>query len=210
MAVPVSWVAAASGPGSNAAFYVLVALHVLSALTGFASVGFAGTYLARAARALSPGEAGPGPAEPEDEEELQRYFARPARLWWALLGVPVFGASALAVQPHGGGFDQLWALCALVVWLAAVALTARVILPGLHHIGRLFAEVYPPRTGEVAAAAVTGTGREAAAAQTAAHLAHKAEEASRASRAALAASRAAMVCDGLFVIALALMIWQPN
>jgi hypothetical protein len=190
----VTWVAAASSAGSssggNAVFYLLVTLHVLAAVTGFSSTGFAGTYASRTGRLL----AGPEAAEVDDVEELQRYFARPARLWWALLAVPVFGGAALSLQPDGQGIGQLWALAALGAWLAAVALAARLVVPSLAVLRALLARAYP----------VAGEAESAPSAPL------PPDDAARARRAGQLASRSAAVCDCLFFVALALMIWQPN
>lgn len=194
--------------GGGAAFYLLVTLHVLAALTGFASTGFAGTYAARAGRLLGAGDNAPdGPAPPvqtgageENVEELQRYFARPARLWWALWAVPVFGAGAVSLQPDGHGFDQLWVLGALVVWAAALAVAGRLVVPSLAQLRELLAQAY----SEPAAAAPGGAAPSPAARRL------PEEAVARAARAGLVASRGAAVCDCLFFVALALMIWQPN
>ena len=43
-------VLAASGTGSYGLFYTLLVLHVAAGLTGFASIGFAGTYAGRASQ----------------------------------------------------------------------------------------------------------------------------------------------------------------
>jgi hypothetical protein len=49
--------------GSYAAFYPLVFFHVVAALMGFGSIGFAGSYASRAAQMASAGEAG-SPKDP--------------------------------------------------------------------------------------------------------------------------------------------------
>ncbi|MGC8626986.1 MAG: hypothetical protein ACP5VR_05400, partial [Acidimicrobiales bacterium] len=94
-------VASAGGTGQGVLFSVLVGLHVLAALTGFGSVGLAGVYGARAARFR--------PTQPaQDTEELLRYFAKPLRLWWAMVAVPLLGLSALATSSSGAKFGQAW------------------------------------------------------------------------------------------------------
>lgn len=184
---------AAAGP----VFAVLVVLHVVAALTGFVSTGLAGTYAARAGRALGAigGRTPPAdvPMTAQDLEELQRYFARPTRLWWALWAVPVLGAGALALKPGDHGLAQAWALAALGIWALALLLAGKVVAPGLAELGSLLAHAFPPSaaSGPVTVIALTP------------------EQSARAARAGAGANRAAAACDCLFFVALALMIWQP-
>ena len=129
-------------------------------------------------------------------EELVRYFRRPAGLWWALLAVPWLGLGALAAEPHGGGVAQGWALGAFGVWVAAALVAGTVVVPALRRIRSVLVPpaAGPPITGE------HGRGRPGAL-----------EGAARAQvgRSGRTASRGAAVCDVLFFVALALMIWQP-
>jgi len=255
--------------GNDAVFLPLVFLHVISALAGFGSVGFAGTYASRAAHlqgaletsspsaeepgpgaepgpvpaagpvpgpaagpvaepgplsaaegsdlpvpqgevpAVGDGEA-PGNASGGDEElsgpqaraelgapaalqqdpeieELTRYFGRPARFWKAILFVPVFGLLALWAQPRTKGLDQIWTLGALLVWVVATLVVVGLVVPALNQMRAiLLAEPAAPLS---AAAEVSRRARLA--------------------QAGAMASRGAVFCDLLFLVALALMIWQP-
>ena len=148
-------VLAASGTGSYGLFYTLLVLHVAAGLTGFASIGLAGTYAGRASQfGATPDQGdlvtdqadraadrtGPAADEPSGapegttSEELVRYFRRPAGLWWALLAVPWLGLGALAAEPHGGGVAQAWDLGAFVLWAAAAVVAALAVVPALHRI----------------------------------------------------------------------------
>jgi hypothetical protein len=196
---------AASGAGSNGLFYALLVLHVAAALTGFGSIGFAGTYAGRAAQLFAParesgpalGEADLAAAEPSPapppamtSEDLVRYFRRPAGLWWALLAVPWLGLGTLAAEPHGGGVGQAWAVGAFLLWAGAALVAAAVVVPAL----RRTRSVLVPPAGPGALSepgALNGAAR------------------ARVARSGRRASRGAAVCDILFFLALALMIWQP-
>ena len=232
------------GSGSYGLFYTLLVLHVATALTGFASIGFAGTYAGRARHFATitkqagpasdpPGEASgplgeatgpPGEASgPLSEasgplgeagdlageassvapggmtaDELVRYFRRPAGLWWALLVVPWLGLGALAAQPHGGGVAQVWDLGAFGLWVMAALVAALAVVPNLKRVGATL--VAPgPGPGPGPGAGPPGPGWAGLDGATRARVA----------RSGLAASRGAAVCDVLFFMALALMIWQP-
>jgi len=195
----------AAASGSYVLFYTLLVLHVAAALTGFASIGFAGTYAGRATHFATVTDlAGPvtdlaGEAADQASsaapagmtiEELVRYFRRPAGLWWALLAVPWLGLGALAAEPHGGGVAQAWDLGAFGLWAAAALVAALVVVPAL---GRVGAALVAPGAGPPPAgpAGLDGAAR------------------ARVVGSGLVASRGAMVCDALFFMALAFMIWQP-
>jgi hypothetical protein len=104
---------------------VLLALHVLCALVGFASVGITGVY--------GFGAAGPDPTG-ERQAETVRYFGSPGRIELTLLAVPFLGAAALAVEPHGGGVAQLWAGLAAAVWLVAASLLLGLVRPSQRRV----------------------------------------------------------------------------
>jgi hypothetical protein len=210
-------VVANSGDGSSALFGVLVVLHVAAALTGFASIGLAGTYAARAAHFLGregPGgeavpEAGPVVGETETPEavaeELVRYFRRPAALWWALLAVPWLGLGALASDPGGGGLVRVWTVSAFAVWLLAGGLAGSVVVPALRRVGTAVADRAANLGTAVAGRAVGPGDSSPRGAQASAPAVQRAA----AMRSARTASWVAGVCDALFLVALALMIWQP-
>jgi hypothetical protein len=191
----------------GAAFGALVALHALCALAGFGSIGFAGTYASRAAHLPAMPAAAPGADEaaPDPEtEEITRYFSRPARFWKAVVAVPVLGALALAVQPDGKGFGQAWVISAFVVWFVATGVASGLVVPALGRMRELLsgapaAPGVPPAPGAPPASGGAEPALPGAPTPARAALAH----------AGGLASRGAAVCDVLFFVALALMIWQP-
>ena len=122
-----------------------------------------------------------------DAEELFRYFAKPARLWWALLAVPWLGMGALAADPHGGGLWQAWSIGAFLTWLLACVVAGGLVVPALGQV-RLQLSRAAPTGGTVPIAGAQGL---------------------RVARAGTLASRGAAFCDVLFFCALALMIWRP-
>jgi hypothetical protein len=196
------WLVASLSGGRAALFYVLVLLHAVSALVGFGSIGFAGTYASRAALPSTEpaGETLPGPPEgavgpvstelaeqQAETEEIMRYFEKPARLWLALVAVPFLGLGALAANPDLGGLDQAWALGALLVWLSATLIAASLVVPALRQMRAMLL-----RTGPLEGQPVGGEA-----------------ERIRFARTATLAGRGAAFCDVLFFAALALMIWRP-
>jgi hypothetical protein len=222
---------ATTGGGNGTLFVLLVFLHAMSALAGFGSLGFAGTYASRAAH-MRAGTS----FEDAETEELTRYFERPARFWKAMLLVPVFGVLALLAQPDGKGIDQVWTIGALLVWAAASVLAAGVVMPGLRVMQAMLAEVVPTRTSEATpgtgdahepappalgtgsvvvpqaesgAPRPTGTPGQSAVAGPAGEGVALAAWWARFARAGVLAGRAAAACDLLFFAALALMIWRP-
>ncbi len=196
--------------GSEPLFVVLVVVHVVSALAGFGSIGFAGTYASRAAHL--PGDVSLDDAE---VEELTRYFDRPARFWKAVLVVPVFGVLALLADPHGKGLDQLWVVGALLVWVAASVLAAGVVAPALHQVRSLLAEA----AGAYRAASSPSTASAGPGVPGPSTAGGPGERVPKAgpvlpwqgglNRAGSRASRAAAACDVLFFVALAFMVWRP-
>ena len=104
--------------------------------------------------------------------------------------MPWLGLGALAAEPHGGGVAQAWDLGAFGLWAAAALVAALVVVPAL---GRVGAALVAPGAGPPPAgpAGLDGAAR------------------ARVARSGLVASRGAMVCDALFFMALAFMIWQP-
>jgi hypothetical protein len=193
------WLVASLSGGQAALFYPLILLHAVAALVGFGSVGFAGTYASRAY--LSSDRSVPGASEgasarstitevadqDAETEELLRYFAKPARLWLALVAVPFLGLGALAANPDIGGLDQAWVLGALLVWLTATLIALSIVVPALRQMRSMLFQQGAPEAQPA--------GREA--------------ERIRFARAATLASRGAACCDVLFFVALALMIWRP-
>lgn len=116
-------------------------------------------------------------------DEARRWFGAPNRAVLALPFVPVFGVVALVAGGRSGQLGHVWTAAALVVWLAAGFLAVRVVLPAHRRIGLLLAVGFDGGTS------VDGSAVAAAARRL---------------------SRAATACDVAFVVALALMIWQPG
>ena len=103
----------------NAAYDAFVALHVAAAVVGFGTVALSGVYGGNARRLEKESAA----------EELRRYFRAPGRLELVLLGVPVFGAAALALDPGGSGFGELWVDVGLGLWVVAAILLLGIVRP---------------------------------------------------------------------------------
>jgi hypothetical protein len=203
------WLVANLSGGRAALFYSLVLLHAVTALVGFGSIGFAGTYASRAylpadanlppdeppSGASERGTAGPTSTEVAEQdaetEELLRYFQRPARLWLSVVAVPFLGLGALAANPDLGGLDQAWVLGALLVWLSATLIAGSLVVPALRQMRSMLF----PADAPAAPPAGPTVGRGA--------------EQIRFARAATLAGRGAACCDVLFFVALALMIWRP-
>lgn len=193
------WLVANLSGGQEALFYPLILLHAVAALVGFGSIGFAGTYASRAylpsdrsmpdaSEAASARSSTTEVADQEAEtEELLRYFAKPARLWLALVAVPFLGLGALAANPDIGGLRQAWVLGALLVWLTATLIAVSLVVPAL---GQMRSMLFPQGPPEALPAVWEA-------------------ERIRFARAATLASRGAACCDVLFFVALALMIWRP-
>jgi hypothetical protein len=115
-------VLAASGP--DAVYDTLLALHVLCAIVGFASVAISGVYGATA-RHLDRQDA---------REETARYFRSSGKAEWLVLVVPFLGAAALSVRPSGSDFGDAWVVAAALVWLTAAGLLLGVIRPAERQI----------------------------------------------------------------------------
>jgi hypothetical protein len=125
------------------------------------------------------------PDREEAREETRRYFRSSGKAEWLVLVVPFLGAGALSVRPGGADFGDTWVVTAALVWLAAAVLLLGVVRPAERRI-RVALEVLP-----VAAAASDRQGAETA-------------------RAASRLMWAALACDGLFLVALVLMVYRPG
>lgn len=106
-------------------FDVLVVAHAVAAVVGFGAIALSGVYGLTARRRQRPGAL----------EEVQRYFARPPLAEAAVVAVGVLGLAAVGVDPHGGGYGQLWTTAGAVLWLAACALWWLVVRPAERRIG---------------------------------------------------------------------------
>jgi hypothetical protein len=83
--------------------------------------------------------------------------------------------------------DQVWTLAALLVWIAASLVVISMVMPGLRQMR--FMLLMP------------GTHPDTPAAEAAWR--------ARLARSGAMASRGAVICDVLFFVALAFMIWRP-
>ncbi len=108
-------------PHVRAAYDTLVALHVVCAVIGFGAVGVSGAYGALGRRGAN-------------REEVDRYFSSPGRAEYLILGVPLFGAAAMAVRPAGREFGQVWVLAGFAIWVVASALLLQVVRPAEQRI----------------------------------------------------------------------------
>lgn len=202
--------------GGGAAYDVLVGLHVAAALVGFGSVALSGVYGVNARRAgdVRSGRqpaawehtagAVTAPADlpdtdlPDTEmEELRRYFGSAGRLEWALLAVPVFGILAVLVGPGSGALAQVWVGLGFGLWVLAAGLLLGVVRPAEARLRQAVAAPAPAPAQPPAA--------PAAPAQPPAPT--PAPVLVRSGRALAWASAA---CDGLFVVALLVMVIKPG
>ncbi|MGH9076510.1 MAG: hypothetical protein ACRDY0_03500 [Acidimicrobiales bacterium] len=167
-------------------FPLLIGLHVTAALVGFGAVALSGTYGSTAADLGRPGAG----------EEARRWFGRPNRAAWAVFAVPGLAVAALAAAGRTAELGQMWIDAALVLWLAAAALVALVVGPAEARLRRLVGGA-GPNLG------ATGPALEAG------DPALEAGDPALARAAGRRLARAAATCDLIFVVALALMIWQP-
>jgi hypothetical protein len=101
--------------------------------------------------------------------------------------VPIFGLLALWAQPRTAGLDQVWTLAALLVWIAACLVVISMVMPGLRQMRTMLLMPVDRPNSPAAEAAWRA----------------------RLARAGATASRGAVVCDVLFFVALAFMIWRP-
>ncbi len=115
-------------------------------------------------------------------EELRRYFAKPLRTQAAVLAVAPLGVAGLLVDPHGSGLGQLWVGAALLLWIVAAVLWLAVVHPAATAIAQAVAATDAHRGSAVVALG---------------HLGRR-------------LARAGVVTDVVFVLALGLMVFQPD
>lgn len=115
--------------GDHSLYDVLVIAHVACALIGFGSLMLSGVY----------GFSHRNPHGKGAIEEARRYFSSPGRIELLIVPVPFLGAAALAVEPHGKGVGQLWALLASAIWLLAVIVVVAVARPAERKIRAVLA-----------------------------------------------------------------------
>ena len=124
------------------AYVVLVALHVISAVVGFAAIALSGVYGGTAGHLDRPGAMA----------ETRRFFSTPNRAALATLAVPFFAVAALAAGGHRSEFGHLWVSAALVVWVAAAGVFTAVVRPAERALAQLL-QGEPPDTAAVASVA---------------------------------------------------------
>ena len=164
----------------GAAFAVLVALHVGCALVGFGSVALSGVY-GGIARRLD---------RPDARDDASRWFAKPNRAKWAVLGVPVFGVAALLADHRLADFAHPWVGSALAVWAVAATVVIHVVAPAERHLRAALAP--PPACSTPGAPSLPAAPAAPAPAGAATRL-----------------LVGTAVCDVAFAVALGLMVWQP-
>ena len=166
------------------AFVVLVILHAGVAIAAFGAIAVSGVYGFTAQR----------PGRPGAIEELRRYFAKPLRTEAAVLAVAPLGVAALLVDPHGSGMGQLWVGAAVLLWVVASALWLATVRPAETAISRAVA-AFDADSADSAGSPGSGSADAAGIVALGDHPRRLA--------------RAAVVTDIAFVLALALMVFQP-
>ena len=149
-------------------------LHVVSVAVAFGAIALTGGYARNAV------------THQERTSEGARWFAPAGGIRWTRLAfwsVPVFGI-ALTIGNDRYDFGQWWVWISLVSWVAAAALTQRIVWPGQDAITDAF---------ELRQWSWSAAGADPVLARIATRV-----------------SRAAAVVDVLFVIALAMMLIKPG
>lgn len=114
----------------NTGLYDLVlAAHVLSALTALMAVGLTGLYASRARRS----------EDPFGTRAVTRYF-RPGPNWpsRSLLLVPAFGL-ALLFGGDRSGVHEIWPWTGLAIWFVATGVASARVWPGERTVQELLA-----------------------------------------------------------------------
>jgi hypothetical protein len=116
---------------TGAAFDIVLLLHVVCVLVGFASLVVTGTQAWRA-------RVGP---EAPGSESVARYF-RPGVNWpgRALYGVIVLGFVLVAMSQGAYGLDDRFVQLGLVLWIVCVAVAELVVWPGERRVQRVVAD----------------------------------------------------------------------
>ena len=229
MVLTLQFLAAVTGKGSDALFFPLVFLHAVAALTGFGSIGFAGTYASRAAH-LSLTSA-PRPDRPGATRAPEGLPAEGVPAEGVLSGVaPSDGPPSAGTTPHGVPLDgpRSRGIAALLPQASPLldglaggtsVRPARVSRPiptagGLDQVWVIGGLLVWLSATLVALSMVVPALREMRAVLLRARTLPEgvyvvASDRARLLRAGVLASRARSVCDLLFFAALALMIWRP-
>jgi hypothetical protein len=220
--------------GSDALFYPLLFLHIVSALAGFGSIGFAGTYASRAANLATvpdgerhPFEAGPPAGDPRGagRGEEGRSLVAAAGVRQGSGPDPAGEDPAGKAETEGGIVDpeveevvryfrrpaRFWKAVLAVPVFGVLALLAEPGGGGLDQVWDLTALLVWGGAAVVAAGVVAPSLRHMSTVLLSPEPAWHASAAHRARllRYGHLASRGAAACDVLFFVALALMIWRP-
>jgi hypothetical protein len=233
------WLVAALSGGRAALFYSLVLLHAATALVGFGSIGFAGTYASRAYLppephlppedadhcALEPGSARPPGTEVTGQAVTGQAVSGQAVSGQAVSGQAVSGQAVTGRAVTGQDAEteellryferpaRLWLALVAVPFLGFGALASDPSLGGLDQAWALAAILV-----WLAATLIAGSLVVPALRQMRSMLFQPADpdqptrreaERVRFARTATLAGRGAACCDVLFFVALALMIWRP-
>jgi hypothetical protein len=116
-----------------AAFAVVLAVHIATALVGFGGVAMTGIYGSWTRRVTNP----------EDLADVRRYFSRRDWAGRSLVAVAPSGALALWLDQGPGALGHPWAVAATGCWVAAFGLALRVIWPAERRVRSLFDTVGP-------------------------------------------------------------------
>lgn len=228
MVLTLQFLAAVTGKGSDALFFPLVFLHAVAALTGFGSIGFAGTYASRAAH-LSLTSA-PRPDRPGATPAPEGLAAEGVPAEGVLSGVaPSDGPPSAGTTVHGvpqtdPEVEELlryfrkparfWTVLPAVPVFGLLAIAADPNGGGLDQVWVIGGLLVWLSATLVALSMVVPALREMRAVLLRARTSPEgvyvvASDRARLLRAGVLASRGAVVCDLLFFAALALMIWRP-
>jgi hypothetical protein len=113
-----------SGTAGDIAYGVALAVHVVSAVVGFALLGLSGLYGAWSGRSETP----------EGRRDLRQYFGRVNRAGQTLWAVPVAGGVALWIHSGATALGKAWVFAALACWAVAMVLAVSVIWPAERRI----------------------------------------------------------------------------
>lgn len=217
------WLMAALSGGRAALFYSLVLLHAAAALVGFGSIGFAGTYAARAY--LPPEDARAGASGQGANRPARTAVTGQAGTDQPVTGQPASGQTLTGQAVNGQDAEteellryferpaRLWLALVAVPFLGLGALAADPSLGGLDQAWALGAVLVWLAATLIAGSLVVPALRQMRSMlfqpPSAKQPTKREAEQVRFARAATLAGRGAACCDVLFFVALALMIWRP-
>ncbi|MDQ1376829.1 MAG: hypothetical protein QOE15_1002 [Acidimicrobiaceae bacterium] len=166
--------------GAPVAYGIALAVHVATALVGFATLASSGLY----------GSWGRRLRTWEELRDVRRYFEHPNRSGQVLWLVPLTGGVALWLRHGVSALGQAWVIASMVCWALATVLAVSVIWPAERRIRPIVAgldrmpDVPDPGHVPLLPAALGPMFRSI--------------------------TRAAAFCDLAFTVALALMVLRPG